>query len=178
MNGIPETITREEFSRILDATNKGRSGARMRAALSLMYYAGHRVSEAINIGSDHINWRERMVLVYEGKGKKTRQTVPQPEAWTHLRAWDDIRGECSPWLGSWTRHGVKANLYRLCEKAGIARIHPHVLRHSYATNRLRDGWNLAQVQLMMGHSNIRTTSRYLHAYPAEILRMVYPDGVA
>ncbi len=117
--------------------------------------------------------------VWRGKGAKDRTVYLSPYAKEVLQAWLDVRPQgaetllCTlqgkPLDTSYARH----LLARLGEKAGIPfRLHPHTLRHAGASELLRRGFTLADVQRLLGHSNVSTTSVYLHVFDSDLAAKV------
>src|SRR5262249_53847021 len=147
---------------------------RDRALVELLYGAGLRVSEAIGLEKNGVDLDERLVRC-TGKGNKERVVPVGREATEALRRYL-ARGR--PYLerqhrqelflnargGPLTRAGVFLILRQLAAKAGLEpeRIHPHLLRHSFATHLLEGGADLRAVQEMLGHADLATTELYTH----------------
>jgi len=158
---------------------------RDRALVELLYGAGLRVGEVVALDVRDLDLLAREVRVM-GKGRKER-SVPLPEAAREaLAAWLDARrrpgyqaeplfvslagGSAGRRLGE---RAVRRVLGRRAARAGIAdRVHPHRLRHSYATHLLDMGADLREIQELLGHASLSTTQRYL-AVSAERLFEVY-----
>jgi integrase/recombinase XerD len=158
-------------------------GLRDRAMLSLMYAAGLRVSELVSLTLGDVD-RARGVVSALGKGKK-RRLVPLGEvALDHLAAYLEAReadvhakaerlgvkaSKVSPYLfpsprgGKLTRQAFWKIVGRTARGAGIrGHVHPHQLRHSFATHLLSGGADLRSVQTLLGHANVATTEIYTH----------------
>jgi len=148
-------------------------GLRDRAMLSLMYSSGLRVSELVTLQNEDVD-ASRGVLAAYGKGGK-RRLVPMGEvASGHLRA--HLDAQRAPRKGGpsafvfhgpsgkpWTRQMVWKLVGRYARIAGLpGRVHPHRLRHSFATHLLAGGADLRTVQTLLGHSDIVTTEIYTH----------------
>jgi integrase/recombinase XerC len=158
---------------------------RDRALVELLYGAGLRVGEVVALDVRDLDLLAREVRVL-GKGRKER-SVPLPEAArTALAAWLEARrrpgyqaeplfvslagGQPGRRLGE---RAVRRVLARRAAAAGVAdRVHPHRLRHSYATHLLDMGADLREIQELLGHASLSTTQRYL-AVSAERLFEVY-----
>jgi integrase/recombinase XerD len=172
---LPRTLSPAEVERLLDAAAGTTPRAlRDRALAELLYGAGLRVSEAVSLDRQSVDLENRLVRCL-GKGNKERVVPIGREAVDALRRYL-ARGR--PFLerrnrqelflnangGALTRAGVFFILRRLAEKAGLEpeRIHPHLLRHSFATHLLEGGADLRAVQEMLGHADLATTELYTH----------------
>ncbi|HPB59134.1 MAG TPA: site-specific tyrosine recombinase XerD [Candidatus Saccharicenans sp.] len=181
---LPQVLTEEEVNRLLEQPDVSRpQGLRDRAMLEILYGGGLRVSELIRLELKDIRLKEGF-LVCKGKGNKER-IVPigrQAGYWlsTYLRdirpGWD-TKGSPVVFLtrrgSGFTRQGVWKLLKAYGQKAGLSeKIHPHILRHSFATHLLEHGADLRSVQMLLGHSQITTTQIYTHV-SRERLRQIY-----
>jgi site-specific recombinase XerD len=172
---LPRTLSPAESERLIDAAAGVTPRAmRDRALVELLYGAGLRVSEAMGLARGSIDLETRLVRVL-GKGDKERIVPlgrPAAEALRRYLALGrphlDRRHRPELFLnargGALTRAGVFLILRRLAEKAGLepGRVHPHLLRHSFATHLLEGGADLRSVQELLGHADLSTTERYTH----------------
>ena len=142
--------------------------------MELLYGAGLRVSEAVGLGKADVDLEARIVRAL-GKGDKERIVPigrPAVEAVRRYlsrgRPFLDARHRPELFLnargGALTRAGAFLILRRLAAKAGLdaERVHPHLLRHSFATHLLEGGADLRSVQEMLGHADLATTELYTH----------------
>ncbi len=142
--------------------------------MELLYGAGLRVSEAVWLEKGGIDLDERLVRV-TGKGDKERIVPIGRQATEALRRYLargrphlDRRHRSELFLnargGPLTRSGAFLILRRLAAVAGLdpSRVHPHLLRHSFATHLLEGGADLRSVQEMLGHADLGTTELYTH----------------
>jgi integrase/recombinase XerD len=172
---LPRTLSPGEAERLIDAARGVTPRAlRDRALVELLYGAGLRVSEAVGLDKGGIDLDGRLVRVV-GKGDKER-IVPlghkAVEAITRYlsrgRPHLDRRRRGELFLnakgGPLTRAGAFLILRRLAAEAGLepGRVHPHLLRHSFATHLLENGADLRSVQEMLGHADLGTTELYTH----------------
>ena len=147
---------------------------RDRALVELLYGAGLRVGEAVGLGKTDVDLEQRLVRA-TGKGAKERIVPLGRPAADALRRYLsrgrphlDRRHRPELFLnakgGGLTRAGVFLVLRRLAEKASLEpeRVHPHLLRHSFATHLLEGGADLRSVQEMLGHADLATTELYTH----------------
>jgi integrase/recombinase XerD len=172
---LPKTLSPGEVEKLIDAaTGTAPRSLRDRALVELLYGAGLRVSEAVGLERAAIDLEGRLVRC-TGKGSKERIVPIGREAVEALRRYL-ARGR--PYLdkrhhpelflnaqgGALTRAGAFLILRRLAESAGLdpARVHPHLLRHSFATHLLEGGADLRSVQEMLGHADLATTELYTH----------------
>jgi len=158
-------------------------GIRDRAMLEVMYAAGLRVSELINLRTADIHLEDGFLLC-RGKGGKERivplgqSAVDALKIYLDHARWKLLRAPGTGLFltrrgGRFTRQGFWKLLRRYGRRAGLSgKIYPHVLRHSFATHLLERGADLRSVQLMLGHSQITTTQIYTHV-SRERLRRIY-----
>jgi integrase/recombinase XerD len=172
---LPHTLSPGEAERLIAAANGVAPRAlRDRALVELLYGAGLRVSEAVGLEKGGVDLDDRLVRV-TGKGGKERVVPVGRPAVDALRRYL-ARGR--PYLdrrhrpelflnakgGGLTRTGAFLILRRLAEVAGLepGRVHPHLLRHSFATHLLEGGADLRSVQELLGHADLGTTELYTH----------------
>jgi integrase/recombinase XerD len=172
---LPRALSPAETERLIDAADGTTPRARRdRALVELLYGAGLRVSEAVGLEKSGVDLDARIVRVV-GKGGKERIVPlgrPAAEAVRRYLAMGrphlDRRYRPELFLnargGALTRAGAFLILRKLAAKAGLEpeRVHPHLLRHSFATHLLEGGADLRSVQEMLGHADLGTTERYTH----------------
>jgi len=162
---LPEPISREEVSRLLDAT----TNLKHQMLLMTTYGAGLRGSEVVRLQPRHIHSERMLIRVEQAKGRKDRYTLLSKALLERLR---DYWREYQPgqWLfpnatktGPMSVHNARRMYYRIKIRAGIKHGHGiHTLRHSFATHLLEAGVPLPVIQLLLGHKSITTTMRYIH----------------
>ena len=172
---LPRTLSPAEAERLVEAA-AGTTPKALRdsALVELLYGAGLRVGEAVGLERTNVDLDRRLVRCV-GKGAKERVVPlgrPAAEALRRYlargRPYLDRRHRPELFLnaqgGALTRAGAFLILRRLAEKAGLEpeRIHPHLLRHSFATHLLEGGADLRSVQEMLGHADLATTELYTH----------------
>ena len=169
----PRALNVDQASSLMDAPAKaGPMGMRDLALAELLYGSGLRISEALSLSVDDIR-SDRGFVRGRGKGSKER-LAPLSEA-AKLRLADYLREReglagadvQSLFLGArggpLSRREAQRVLERLSAAAGIGQgVHPHTLRHSFASHLLQAGADLRSVQEMLGHSRLSTTERYTH----------------
>jgi integrase/recombinase XerD len=172
---LPRTLSPAEAERLIDAAAGTTPRAlRDRALVELLYGGGLRVGEAVALTRGEVDLEARLVRAV-GKGNKER-IVPIGRAATDAlrrylsrgRPFLDSRRRPELFLnargGALTRAGVFLILRGLAGRAGLEpeRVHPHLLRHSFATHLLEGGADLRSVQEMLGHADLATTELYTH----------------
>jgi site-specific recombinase XerD len=166
---LPKRLTREEVRVLIDQPSRRYpTGIRDRALLRLFYRAGLRCSEALSLRVRDVDLARGEVRVWEGKGGRDRTVWIDSTTVEILARWKDVRPK-SEWFfctlaGAKIHDGnVRHMVARRAAKAGIAmRVHPHMLRHTFATELLEDGFSIIEVQKLMGHAFLNTTAIYLH----------------
>jgi integrase/recombinase XerD len=140
-----------------------------RAILATLYATGLRVSEVTKLKVADLDRHRMVIQVRDGKGRKDRQVMlaePLREVLTAYWRWK----RPTDWLFPGTKPGCpvsRATVFKTCRKAagqaGITKpVHPHSFRHAFATHLLDDGVSLPVIQALLGHTNLKTTARYLH----------------
>jgi integrase/recombinase XerD len=162
---LPLILSREEVKALLEAPRN----LRHRTLLAILYGCGLRVAEVTQLKVSDIDSARNVLRVRHGKGRKDRQTLLPAKLLELLRCyWRSQRP--TDWLfpsADSTRPISAKAVFLACrkaaQKAGLSKpIHPHSLRHSFATHLLEAGDNLRTIQILLGHANLETTARYLH----------------
>ncbi|HEY2427835.1 MAG TPA: tyrosine-type recombinase/integrase [Acidimicrobiales bacterium] len=146
------------------------------AVLELLYGSGLRVGELCGLDLDAVDLAGRTVTVW-GKGSKQRQVPLSPPAAAAVRRWlDQGRPELvvDPTPAVWlNRHGQRLSprdVRRIVDRRSPTPLHPHVLRHSFATHLLDNGADLRVVQELLGHASLQTTQVYTHVSKERLLQ--------
>ena len=181
---LPNYLKYSEFEDLINTCESNDLGIRNRMILELLFATGIRVSEAVNIKLSDINFKEREIKVF-GKGKKMRivyfNKVCQEVMSNYvLNARQNLlNGKKSDYLlinhlgNPLTRRGIGDIIDKLILKSSLKhKISPHTLRHTFATLLLNEGMDIREVQELLGHARLSTTSIYTHVSNEE-LRKVY-----
>ena len=179
---LPKYLTKEEVKLLLESTTY----LKHKAILSTIYSAGLRVSEVINLRISDIMSKEMKIRVRNGKRNKERYTLLSQKNLELLRVYwkkfghknyspDDYLFISRLTKKQLTSRCVESAMDKAMQKARITKkATPHTLRHSFATHLMNDDVELINIQTLMGHSNIKTTSIYLHVKDYQILNIKSP----
>lgn len=170
---LPKYLTKEEAVRLLAAPNTmGYEDIRDRAMLELLYASGLRVSELVSLKPESANLQDGWLKVL-GKGNKERLVPVHARAIAAVRVYlvERERRFKNPaaelFLGRTGKKLSRTQFWRRLRELGIRsgikqRLHPHLLRHTFATHLLQGGADLRSVQEMLGHADLATTQIYTH----------------
>lgn len=186
---LPEFFSEEEAEKILLSNSKrtDKFKDRDQAIIALLFSSGLRASELVNLKFEHLDLQNRMMII-KGKGKKERLVPFKKETRALLEFYltnsrpmfikeDDDRFIFVNSKGKkLSVRGLEFILNEVMRKTGLyERIHPHMLRHSFATKLLNRGADLRTIQELLGHSSIGTTTVYTHV-GYEKMKQVYDDA--
>lgn len=162
---LPVVLSRHEVKQIFEVT----SNIKHKALLMVIYSAGLRVNEAANLKISDIDSKNMKIFVNKGKGNKDRYTILSAVALDVLRMyWKEYKPKEYLFPGKIedapiTTRSIELVIKDALNKAGIKKkASVHTLRHSFATHLLEDGTDIFYIQKLLGHSNISTTTIYLH----------------
>lgn len=179
---LPSYLTKEEVRILLDNITY----LKHKAILSTIYSSGLRVSEATNLRISDIMGKEMKVRVRNGKRNKERYTLLSKKNLELLRAYwkkfgyKNYSPEDHLFISRQTKkqltsRTVQEAMDKAVKKSGITRrATVHTLRHSFATHLMNDGVDIVTIQALLGHSNIKTTSIYLHVKDYQTLNITSP----
>lgn len=170
----------EEMERLRD----GCKTYKERALLEFLASTGCRLSETVGIQVNQVDWQRRCVTVL-GKGHKERMVYFSVRAKLMLQEYLSKRKGGTALFASsrapyapMSPRAVEKALQRIGERAGVARrVHPHILRHTFATEALRGGMDLTIIQRLLGHTDPKTTLIYAELQP-EAIRYAYEKIIA
>jgi integrase/recombinase XerD len=166
---LPVVLSQEEVARLID----GASNLSHRAMLMTLYSTGLRRAEMVRLKVSDIDSQRMVMHVHQGKGSKDRDVPLSPKLLETLREywrWRKPRTYLFP-AGAANRDKsaplTPKAVWHACRKAAVQAgiqkpISPHTLRHSYATHLLEAGADLRTIQLLLGHTDIKHTTVYLH----------------
>lgn len=173
---LPEVLTKDEVQAIIQAT----TNPKHKLALEILYGCGLRASECLNLRKEDIRISEAILIVRQGKGMKDR-IVALPSILKEKLTGSLLSGSEHSLVFESERGGklaiktLQEIVKQAAKKAHIQkRVHPHTLRHSYATHLLEQGTDLRIIQKLLGHSDIRTTEIYTHVSTSLIQNIITP----
>ena len=167
---LPTILSQEEVARLIDAALTPFH----RTLLMTLYATGLRCAELTHLKVSDVDSKRMVIHVHAGKGRKDRDVMLSPKLLDELRKhWRRLRQKTSDWLfpgNRWhtadypidektPRHACQG----AARRAGLSHaIHPHTLRHCFATHLLEAGADLRTIQILLGHSSLKETTIYLH----------------
>ena len=169
---LPDTLNVDDISQLMNVSTTDTLAIRDLAMLELMYSSGLRLAELVSLNAGDVDFNERIVRV-TGKGAKTRVLPVGDKAITALQAWMQVRTRqlhCTETAIFTSRNGkrlsaraVQQRVKDWARRQGIpGDVHPHTLRHSFASHLLESSGDLRAVQELLGHADISTTQIYTH----------------
>lgn len=166
---IPRILSKEEIKGLINAT----TNEKHKIIVELLYSSGLRLQELVNLRYEDIDLRNNIIHVRQGKGSRDRLTIVSQRVLDRL----DRQGEgyvLKGRKGKYGKRSVQEVLSMLSKKAGIRRVTPHMLRHSFATHLLEQGTDLRYIQALLGHRRLETTQVYTRVATNKITRIRSP----
>jgi site-specific recombinase XerD len=167
---VPSILSQQEVARLIDAADSSFH----RTLLMTLYATGVRRAELTHLKISDVDSQRMVIHVRGGKGRKDRDVMLSPTLLKELREhWRRLRPKPSEWLFPGNRQhtndrpiSTKA-VWHACrnaaKRAGIKKqVHPHTLRHCFATHLLEQGADLRNIQMLLGHNDLEQTTIYLH----------------
>jgi integrase/recombinase XerD len=167
---LPAILSQEEVAQLIAAA----STAFHRTLLLTLYATGVRRAELTHLKVSDIDSQRMVIHVQGGKGRKDRDVMLSPKLLEELREhWHRLRRKPRVWLFPGNHdhcadHPIDTKtVWHACQqaaqRAGLQKdVHPHTLRHCFATHLLEDGADLRTIQILLGHNDLKETARYLH----------------
>ncbi len=174
---IPSVLTKDEVKRLLNSAENKKS----KLMLSLIYACGFRVSELVNLKVEDIVPEEGIGYVKQGKGKKDRVfNLPTNLNKLLIKQMENQKTENQEFLfsgpkGKLSQRNIQKIIKKVADKAGIKKeVHPHTLRHSFATHLLENNVDIRKIQELLGHADLSTTQIYTHISREELKKIKSP----
>ena len=167
---LPTILSSEQVAHLIDSAQTGFH----RIVLMTLYGTGARRAELARLKISDIDSQRMVIHIHGGKGRQDRDVMLSPKLLEALREyWRGLKRKPTCWLfpgglGHASKHPITAKaVYYACQKAaqhaGLQnRVHPHTLRHCFATHLLENGADLRTIQLLLGHHDLKETTIYLH----------------
>jgi integrase/recombinase XerD len=166
---VPTVLSPEEVARLIDSA----ANLRHRTILMALYSTGMRRAELCHLRPEDIDQHRMVIRIRQGKGGKDREVPLSPKLLDQLRTYYRSLPRRNGWIfpSLQTRRGDEPMtdkvIWHACrtatQRAGITKsVHPHTLRHSFATHLLESGAELPVIQTLLGHNDPRDTMIYLH----------------
>ena len=157
---LPKVISKEKIKQLISSTEN----LKHRLIIKFLYSSGLRLSELLNLKRKDIDFDKNLIFVRKGKGNKDRITIIAKSIKEDLLRYYSNSQFNTDYVfegrkGKYSKKSVQKVLEKAGKKIGI-KLHPHMLRHSFATHLLESGTDLRYIQALLGHSNIRTTLVY------------------
>jgi integrase/recombinase XerD len=172
---IPTYLEKDEIVSLINCI----SNKKHRLMVSLLYSSGMRVSELLNLKVKDLNFKQLQGWVREGKGRKDRPFIIAKSLFNELTEWGNKLGN-NDYLFSnkdkpMSSSTVRIILKKAAKKANIKKgVHPHTLRHSFATHLANNGYSASEIQPILGHKSIETTLIYTHIANLQLLNIKSP----
>jgi len=161
---LPVVLSKEEVQRMLNLT----ANPKHKCILSMLYGTGARVSELTHIKMRDIDLDRMLLRIYQGKGKKDRQTLIPKLLFETLKNQSRLK-QADDYLFTNGRgdHLTEATIQKIVAqaalRAGVRKtVSPHTMRHSFATHLLENGTDIRYIQELLGHAKLQTTQIYTH----------------
>jgi site-specific recombinase XerD len=167
---LPTILSQEEVAQLIQAA----STSFHRTLLMTLYATGARNAELTRLKFSDVDSKRMVIHIQGGKGRKDRDVMLSPKLLEELREhWHRLRGKPRVWLFPGNHdhcadHPIDTKtVWHACQqaaqRAGLQKgVHPHTLRHCFATHLLEDGADLRTIQILLGHNDPKETAHYLH----------------
>jgi site-specific recombinase XerD len=180
---LPDILSREEVQRLTESA----SSPLHRVWLLMLYATGMRREELVQLKVSNIDSARMLIHIQQSKGQKDRDVMLSPRLLEELREYwrrTDPKPKTYLFPGGGRAHATDVPMSaksvffavkQAAKNAGLKKhVHPHTLRHCFATHLLESGADLRTIQLLLGHADLKTTSRYLHMSEAHLRTIASP----
>lgn len=170
---LPEVLSKDEVKKLIGTCDNQKS----RLIISLLYSAGLRVSELVNLKLNEMDLSEGTGWVRKGKGSKDRLFMISQNLAKEIREY--LQGRDNVYIfskdGPLTTRNIQKIIKNTSKKAGInKKVTPHTLRHSFATHLLEQGTDIRIIQTILGHASLNTTQVYTHVSNEQLKKVQNP----
>lgn len=174
---LPTVLTKDEVKTLLHTIENKKS----KLMISLIYACGFRVSELVNLKISDLDFSDNIGHVTQGKGKKDRIfNIPaflkkSLEKRARIQTENNEEYLFTGPNGKLSDRNIQKMIKKYAKKAGLTKdVHPHTLRHSFATHLLENNIDIRKIQELLGHSDLSTTQIYTHVSTAELKKVKSP----
>ncbi|MEM5777757.1 MAG: tyrosine-type recombinase/integrase [Candidatus Aenigmatarchaeota archaeon] len=166
---LPVVLSKEEIKKMIYSKNN----LKHRAIIMFLYYSGLRLNELINLKCNDIDIKRRVIYVKNAKGNKNRIVFLHNELIKILKLIKNKNNQNFLFITNkktkYSPRTIELIIQNAAKKSGIKKkVHPHILRHSFATHLLEKGLDIRNIQHLLGHKDLRTTQVYTHLLNKEI----------
>jgi site-specific recombinase XerD len=171
---LPKVISKEKIREMIDLTDN----LKHKLIIKLLYSSGLRLQELIDLKRKDIDFERGLVNVKKGKGNKDRVTLISEALKLDLLKYYSNTLFKTEYVfegrnGKYTKKSVQKVIDEAGKRVGIE-IHPHMLRHSFATHLLEQGTDIRHIQKLLGHSDLKTTEIYTHVSSKDLSKIKSP----
>jgi len=174
---FPTVLTKKEVTTLIDSIQNKKS----KLMVSLTYACGFRVSELINLKIENLNFEEKIGYVRQAKGKKDRIFNIPLSIFSNLQEQVEKQKQSNQEYlftgpkSKLTDRNIQKIVRTAAQRAGLQKqVHPHTLRHSFATHLLENGADIRIIQELLGHADLSTTQIYTHISSEQIKKIPSP----
>jgi integrase/recombinase XerD len=171
---VPIVLTKNEIKSLISSTKN----LKHKLLIELLYSSGLRLSEMVNLKVHDLELEEEIGWVRSGKGSKDRMFLLSKKVIADLNKY--LKNHTSEYLfegrtEKYSPRTIQKIVKQTAKKANIKKnVHPHVLRHSFATHLLEDGTDIRYIQALLGHSNLSTTQIYTSVSTKKLKKIQSP----
>ena len=156
---LPEVLTKEQITLMI----KSLTNIKHQIVVELLYSSGMRLSELINLCIEDIDFENNLVRIKQGKGNKDRISIISKNTALKIANFKAAGRILEGRNGKYSAKSIQKIIATAAKKAGIKqKVTPHMLRHSFATHLLESGVSIRHIQMLLGHSSLKTTQIYTH----------------
>jgi len=174
---LPSVLTKEEIKKLIGILDNKKS----RLMVSLLYACGMRVSELVNLKISDLELEEKIGYIKQAKGRKDRMfNIPffllkNLEKQTQKQKEDNQEYLFTGAKGKLSSRNIQKIVGKAAKRAEIKKnVHPHTLRHSFATHLLENGVDIRKIQELLGHADLSTTQIYTHISTEQLKKIKSP----
>ncbi len=174
---IPTVLSKQEVKKLFETLDSEKSKLMAR----MLYACGFRVSELVNLKVNDLEFEEKTGRIKQGKGKKDRSFNIPEFLFNEIKLQSEAQSRISKEYlftgpnGKLSSRNIQKIISSAAYRAGIQKeVHPHTLRHSFATHLLENGVDIRKIQELLGHSDLSTTQIYTHISTEELKKIKSP----